>query len=130
MSRTTPTFSGNMSSNTRTKSRIVDLYVDENNQVKTASDKEKAMVFADKFSSVFVREPEGEVPRIPPRNVPRHVEITCDMLRKVLQKLRRNKSPCPDRIHPRIIKDMAEELIVLLRILFSSSLDEGVVSED
>lgn len=121
-----------VSSKPRTKSRIVDLYVDENNLVKTTSDKEKAMVFAEKFSSVFVKETEEEVPRISPRNVPilENMEITRDMLWKVLQKLNRSKSPGPDGIHPRIIKDTAEELIVPLEIIFMSSLNEGVVPED
>lgn len=89
-----------MSSKTNIKSRIANFYMDDNNQVKMTGDKEKAMVFADKFSSLFIKEPENEVPRFCPRNVPslKHVKITYDMLREVLHKLRSNKSPSPDGI--------------------------------
>lgn len=121
-----------VSSKTRTKSRIADLYMDEDKVSKTTCDKEKAMVFAEKFSSVFVKELDVDVPGISSKNVPSldHVEITDDILKNILQKLKRNKSPGPDGIHPRVIKDMAENLIAPLKILFNSSLNEGVVPED
>lgn len=50
-----------MSSKTRTKSRIADLYIDDNRLTKTSNDMEKAKVLSDKFSNVFVTEPDGEM---------------------------------------------------------------------
>lgn len=121
-----------VSSKTRTKSRIADLYTDEDRLLKTTCDKEKAMVLSDKFSAVFVTEPEGELPRPQPREAPilENIEITHGMIRKAIQKLKRNKSPGPDGVHPRIIKEMAGELLIPLKILFDSSMEEGVVPED
>lgn len=47
---------------------------------------------------------------------------------RVCKSLKTN-SPGPDGIHPRIVKDLMQELLVSLKI-FSSSLEEGVVLED
>ncbi len=70
MLRKTPKYFRNMSSKTRTKSRAADLSVDETNQLKTTCDKDKGMLFAEKLSSVFVKESEDEAPRIIPKSVP------------------------------------------------------------
>ena len=43
----------------RTKSRVSDLYVDEEKKEKAVNSKEKAEVLASFFSSVFTREPTG-----------------------------------------------------------------------
>ena len=43
------------------------------------------------------------------------------------KKLKYNKSPGPDGIHPRILKELSEYLLVPLRILFTRSLSEGVL---
>ncbi|XP_042227379.1 uncharacterized protein LOC121869880 [Homarus americanus] len=39
-------------------------------------------------------------------------------------------SPGPDGLHPRVIKEMMEELLQPLRILFESSFQEGNIPED
>lgn len=83
-------------------------------------------------SSVFDTEPEGELPSTESNEIPSltHTEVTDEMIRKVLQKLKRNKSPGPDGVHPRVIKEVIEELLAPLRIIFNSSLEEGIVPED
>ncbi len=78
-----------VSSKTRTKSRIGDLYKNgENDTART--DKEKADVLLEQFASVFITEPEGESPPAMTRNIPRmnNVEITTNKIREIIKKLR------------------------------------------
>lgn len=112
-------------SKTRTKSRIPELYVDADKRAKTVSDKEKVEVLAEKFSDVFIKEPDGEIPRGKREDVPvtilRKLVITKEKIRKIIKKLKRNKSPGPDHLHPRIIKEVMEEILEPFQILFDFS---------
>lgn len=119
-------------SKTRTKSRIPELYKDHERKVKTGSDKEKAEVLSEYFSKVFVNEPEGEVPSAPKKNacVLEGLEISEGKIRKVIQKLKKNKSPGPDELHPRIIKEAMEELIQPLKILYEYSFNHNKFPQD
>lgn len=121
-----------VASKTRTKSRISDLYKDEGRTEKTRSDKEKAEILSKQFASVYIDEPDGESPPATPVEAPRmqDIEITEDKIKKILLKLKRNKSPGPDGVHPRIIKELMNELLAPLKILYSTSLREGMVPED
>lgn len=118
-------------SKTRTKSCISDLYKTANS-MEVTMDKEKADVLSEQFARVFTQEPEGDSSPASLRETPRlnNTEITHDKIRKMLQKLKRNKSPGRDRMHPRIIRELTEDLLEPLRILFTSSLQEGVSPED
>ncbi|KAG7163715.1 hypothetical protein Hamer_G002947 [Homarus americanus] len=104
---------------TRTKARIADLYKDEEKVQKTVNDQEKADVLSEQFSRVFIMEPDRGIPTANKKDVPalEHLEITEGKIRKVIQKLKRHKSPGPDGLHPRVIKEMMEELFQPLRIL-------------
>ena len=119
-------------SKTRMKSHIGDLYQDPEKIRRATTNKEKAHILSEQFASVFIEEPGGESPLATPRYVSRlnNISITKDKIMKVLQKLKTNKSPGPDDIHPRIIKALREELLEPLYILFTSSLHEGVVPDD
>ncbi|KAG7178057.1 putative Endonuclease-reverse transcriptase-containing protein 8, partial [Homarus americanus] len=117
---------------TRTKARIADLYKDEEKVQKTVNDQEKADVLSEQFSQVFIKEPDRGIPTANKKEVPalQHLEITEGKIRKVIQKLKRQKSPSPDGLHPRVIKEMMEELFQPLRVLFESSFREGNIPED
>lgn len=119
-------------SETRTKSRISDLYKDVNTKEKVTMDKDKADVLSEQFAKVFTQESGGDSPPAAPREAARlkGIEITHEKIRKVLQKLKRNKLSGPDGMHPRVIKDLTEDLLEPQRILFSGSLLEGVVPKD
>lgn len=131
MSRKMPKCFRNMSSKTRAKSRQQIFLWMKQTSWKLHVTKIRRWCCLLKNYLLFLSESEDEAPRIIPKSVPSlwHVEITQDMLRKVLQKWKGNKSPCLDGIQPRVIKDMTEEMIVPLKI-FSNSLNEGVVPED
>lgn len=116
---------------TRTKSRIPEL-VDQVRGIPAQSDQEKAEVLAKQFSEVFVREPEGEVPEGIRRDVQPLInfEITEEKIRNALQNLKRNKSPGPDHIHPRVLKEVMEELVEPLKIIFRKSFETGILPTD
>eukprot|EP00061_Rhincodon_typus_P011377 g36331.t1 len=52
---------------------------------------------------------------------------------KVLEKLKRlkvDKSSGPDGLHPRVLKEIVEELVEALVVIFQESLESGRVLED
>ena len=57
-------------SKTKTKSNIPDLFKDDNKTEFTNSDKEKATVLVDFFTSVFIIEGDGKMPDIEKIDVP------------------------------------------------------------
>ena len=48
---------------------------------------------------------------------------------KVLNSLKTCKSPGPDTIHPRLLKELVRELAPPLRMLFQKTLDEGILPD-
>ena len=111
---------------------IPDLYTDSNKTTKTNSDKEKAEVLAKHFCEVFTDEPIGDIPHISPKNVQTMpaVEFSITKIKKVIRKLKVNKSPGPDKIHPRFLKEGAEQLAEPLKIIFEFSFNSGQIPED
>ena len=89
------------------------------------NDKEKADIFSNFFKSVFIDEPPGDIPTIHTRFVEQEMPpllITKDMVAKVLKKLKIDKSPGLDQIHPRMLKELADKVAEGLAILFNKSL--------
>lgn len=119
-------------SKTKNAASIPELYADKDKKVKTNGDKEKAEVLSEVYSNVFTREPVENVPVVEKRNVPAGfpVEFREDVIIKVIDKLKRNKSPGPDGLHPRIIKEMKDQLVVPLKILFECSFNRRHVPEE
>ncbi|KAG7174152.1 hypothetical protein Hamer_G003036 [Homarus americanus] len=111
---------------------IENIYTDEEKVQKAVNDQEKADVLSQHFTRVFIKEPDRGIPTANKKDVPalQHLEITKGKIRKVIQKFKRQKSPSPDVLHPRVIKEMMEELFQPQRILFKSSFQEGNIPED
>ena len=73
-------------------------------------DNDKASLLLRQFSSVFTREPNGEIPRIEQRTditLPDPV-ITEEIVLDALQKINVNKSCGPDNLHPRLLCELAD----------------------
>ena len=51
-----------------------------------------------------------------------NLEISQEEITKILKKLKIDKSPGPDKIHPRILKELAETISKPLTIIFNQSL--------
>ena len=117
-------------SKTKTKTGVSDLEMPGsdggNGNRTTQSDKEKAEVLSAFFTSVFTVEPEGEVPTIPPETVKEklgNITITPEMVAKKLRKINTSKSPGPDKIHPRVLRELCEIICTPIAIIFQTSLD-------
>ena len=97
-------------------------------------DEDKAKVFLDYFSSVFTVEADQyNLPFFEKRNyetVLDDIHITEDQIVKKLKKLKVNKSPGPDSIHPRVINELAETLSVPLVTIYNTSVRTMTLPND
>ena len=112
----------------KTKTRECISHLKKRDNSLTSSDKEKAEVLNEYFCSVFTREPTENIPDFNcgcnKSNID-YVTITKDQMLKALQKLNINKSPGPDEVNPRILKELANELAHPLSVLFNKSMSMG-----
>jgi len=58
------------------------------------------------------------------------VHVDNQVVRKKLDKLRYDKAPGADDMHPRYLKEIAEEICSPLTMILRKSLDQGVIPED
>lgn len=118
-----------VNSKTRTKPKIGSLYINGDKSIMAETEEDKANILARYFDKVFVREPDGEIPKQDYWNAfpLNDINISRNRIRKIIGKLERDKSPGPDEIHPKIIKEMSEVLFDPLMILFESSFHVGEI---
>ena len=116
---------------TKTKSpcNIPDLYLQEDDldEGLATEDKDKADVLADFYSSVFTNEPSGAIPNPKPQHITStlHKSIfTEEKIKKKLLALKTTKSPVPDKIHPRVLKEVATAIAKPLYWIFSSTTEK------
>ena len=69
---------------------------------------------------------------IPIRQVPtlKIIDFSTNKIGKVLDFMKKSKSPGPESIHPRIIKEGGEKLALPLSMLFEKSFNTGQIRED
>ncbi|KAK4315458.1 hypothetical protein Pmani_013373 [Petrolisthes manimaculis] len=58
------------------------------------------------------------------------MDVDRNSIIKALRKLKRDKSPGPNGLHPRVIKEVAEELVEPLWMIFNRSLRDGQVPRE
>ena len=117
-----------VNSKTKSRSKTADIKGEDGSVL--TSNKEKADVFNKFFSSVFTVEDLDHMPSPTPtsgQQLLTDIKFTVDDIEKLLLQLKCNKSPGPDNIHPRVLKECADVLALPLWILFSSSLEVGYV---
>ena len=91
------------------------------------------MYFRTFFSSVFTQEPPGDLPYFKTRDFQEkltNIDINSDMVKKKLLKLKSNKSPGPDSIHPKVLHDTAEAMALPLMIIFRTSIKTKSLPKD
>jgi len=84
------------------------------------------------FASVFTVEDTSGMPELQ-ENQGAQVSVVAITKEKVLGKLKGlkvDKSPGPDGLHPRVLKEIAEEIVEALVVIFQQSLEAGTVPED
>ena len=115
------------------RSAVPDLYTTEkaDPQKVTTNDTEKANVLGSYFSSVYIQEPDWtwilsdeDKPKI---TEGMKLDITKEIIHQKLLKLNANKSPGPDNIQPRVLKELASVLVEPLLIIFKLSLKTGKI---
>jgi cell division protein FtsI/penicillin-binding protein 2 len=108
----------------KTKSGIAELkYKDGNGESKTTNgDKEKTEVLTDFFGSVFTEEPDGETPPFSQVHIEKQFEDRWfgeNEIRKLLDEINPSKSPGPDGLHPKALRELSK---VIARPLLSYSM--------
>jgi hypothetical protein len=114
---------------------IPSLNTDPNdvNSPTTDDDKEKAGILASQFNKVQTREDTSKIPRLEKIMIEYQMQelvITKEMVLKVLQNLKVNKSPGIDNLPPLFLKEVAEEIAEAVAILYQKSLDRSVLPVD
>ena len=95
----------------------------------TTNDLEKSEVLNYFFGSVFTVEDKSDIPIFNP-NKPINsfvntVNITVDDMSNALSSLKINKSPGPDGLHPRVLKELSKELAYPLKCIFDLTIKTG-----
>ena len=92
----------------------------------TQNDCEKAQEFLSYFSSFFtVENTEGGVPYFPKQEYQKeltNIMITRDKVLKKLKSIKTNKSPGPDRMHPRVLHEIADSIVDPITHIYCTSL--------
>ena len=97
----------------------------------TEGDQQKADELNTFFGSVFTEENDQNFPECTSSTDKKlsHVEVSVDEVCKVLKGLKPGKSPGPDGIQPRVLKELAEPLSLPLKLLFDATLAQGKIPQ-
>ena len=96
-----------------------------------ATDDSKANALNDQFSSVLTETTFDSVPLSKPIcDLMDNITITPKGVATLLAGLNTAKAVGPDRIHPRVLKELANELCHVLCHLFQQTMSSGIIPED
>ena len=98
-----------------------------------SDDLEKAEAFSDHFSKVYTVEVDDDFLKLPcvlPSNSMDNITFTDIDVMSQLNKLKLDKSPGPDMLHPRVLHELREVLAKPLTVLFNQSLQQGILPDD
>ena len=112
----------------KTRARVEELRGVNGSTAKTSKD--KAELLNDFFSGVFTQENMTSVPEPDfgfKGDALTDIVITETGVKEKLENLNANKSPGPDSLHPRILKELAAPLSAPLKALFQKSIETGDV---
>jgi hypothetical protein len=110
----------------KTRDGIADL--EDKTGKEATTDEEKAHMLNEFFCSVFTNEDTSHIPDFEERkfeNELRNIEVSREEVMKKLKALKIDKSPGPDALHPRILKEAAEEIALPLAHIFNKSREES-----
>ena len=118
-----------VNSKLKTKTGIADLDIETG---KVTTDSEKAETLNKFFSDVFTDEDTSNIPRFHTEDIRKPLEelkITEEEVKKRLESLNEHKSPGPDGLHPRVLKELSNEISKPLAIIMQKSLDEHTLPQ-
>ena len=88
------------------------------------------------FASTFTQEQSGSLPiaesiyRGGEEGLLQNIQVRVEEVKEQLGNLREDKAPGPDNMHPRVLREVAEQVSEMLTDSFNSSLESGQVPED
>lgn len=101
---------------------------------KSNTEEEKAEILSDYFAEVLEEEPQGEIPYLAPRTLITppltDIDVTPEKVLKRLKNINPTKSPGPDNLHPKVIKENATALLPIIHPLIKKSIDTGTLPKD
>ncbi len=116
---------------TKVKQGVSDLLKEDGSYAH--SDSDKAEELNKFFASVFTMESDTDIPDPEPKHQGDNfssMEVTKEEVMKKLRELNPTKSPGPDGIHPKVLRETANVIAYPLSLVFNKSLSEGVVPEE
>ena len=118
----------------RNRPSIANLkYNDGTKQKITETHQEKAEVLSNFFNSVFTIEKEQDKIQVEQKQYKEelsNIEIKVEDIFQILSKIRIDKTPGPDGIHPRLLKETSIELSIVLCKIFNTSIKTGKLPKD
>ena len=99
----------------------------------TTSDQETAEVLNQQYYKQFTKEDTTNIPHIPPKHLTtdqlKKFQVTKEEVLKELKNLKPNKAPGIDGLHPRILKELADELALPLTLIYLKSLSSEALPD-
>lgn len=122
-------------SKSKTKTTLGDLkWKDEKGNLNTAeTDSDKATALEEYFSSVFTVEGDQDFEKLAAADIKQPMQefkISLESVKTKLGRLKTDKSPGVDHLHPRVLCEAREQLALPLTMIFNKSLATGLVPED
>ena len=99
----------------------------------TTDDIETSNLLLEFFSSVFTKEDVSTTPNLPEREIAHSmadVVITVQEVKEALSKLKENKAPGVDGIHPKILNRCSSTVCLPLQKIFQMTLVDGKLPRD
>ena len=119
-----------VNSKLKTKAGIADVDIETG---KATTDSEKAEALNEFFSDTFTNEDTSNIPSFHTEDIRKLLEelkITEEKVKERLESLKRHKSPGPDGLDPRVLKELSNEISKPLAIIMQKSLDEHTLPQN
>ena len=120
-----------VNSKLKSRSGVADSYNEEGEN--STSNKEKAEILSSFFSKVFTKEDLENSPTLEDRKVDRplmNIDINQEDLPTKLQNLKPHKSPGPDGLQPRVLREISVPIAIPFRIIYKRMIQSSQLPED
>ena len=120
----------NVNSKLKTETGIADLDIKSS---KATTDSEKAEALNEFCRDAFTEEDTSNIPNFHTEDTRKPLEelkITEEKMKERLESLNPHKSPGPDGLHPRVLKEVSNEISKPLATIMQTSLDEHILPQN